>query len=57
MEKLVEDLVSGDQIVQSDLRWDRVHGVDPEQEPGMVFVTTDSAPSIRYARGTVVTVA
>ncbi|MFE3785643.1 hypothetical protein ACFXPA_46550 [Amycolatopsis sp. NPDC059090] len=56
MRKRAEHLVSGDQIVRADGRRDRVHGVDRDREPGAVFVTTDSARSVRYDRAAVVTV-
>jgi hypothetical protein len=59
----VEQLSSGDQIVQTDGRWDRVHGVGQHDEygvlvPGVVFVRTDihSSKWLRFAEGTLVKV-
>lgn len=56
-DKRVEELDSGDQIVQANRRLDRVHGVDHERDLAAVFVTTDTARDVRYDRGTTVTVA
>lgn len=55
-QRKIENVGSGDQIVQADGRWDRVHGVDREREQKAVFVTTDSARDVRYERGTLVTI-
>ncbi|QXV63563.1 hypothetical protein [Amycolatopsis sp. TNS106] len=52
----VETVLSGEQIVQADGRWDRVHGVDHEREKDAVFVTADLARDVRYAVGTLVTI-
>ncbi|MFE5565933.1 hypothetical protein ACFQ68_13185 [Amycolatopsis japonica] len=52
----IEDVVSGEQIVQANGCWDRVHGVDHEREKDAVFVTTDRARDVRYAVGTLVSI-
>jgi hypothetical protein len=52
----IENVVSGQQIVQPGGRWDRVHGVDHEREQGSVFVTTDSSRDVPYEIGTLVTI-
>jgi hypothetical protein len=59
--KPAEQLRSGDQIVQPDGRWDRVHGVgrwdeDGIEVAGVVFVRTDNHNWLRYAAGTLVKV-
>lgn len=55
-QRQIEHVQSGQQIVQADTSWDRVHGVDHEREPGAVFVTTDGAREVRYRLGTFVTI-
>ena len=47
----IEQVLSGQQIVQPDGRWDRVHGVNHD-DPDVVYVTTDRAHDVPYPRGT-----
>jgi hypothetical protein len=61
--KRAEELRSGDQIVQLDGRWDRVHGAGDQDEDGVevagaVFVRTDNHYNtwLRYPVGTLVKV-
>jgi len=57
-QRLIEDVVSGQQIVQADGRCDRVHGVDHDREPDVaVYLATDLASDVRYPLGTLVTIA
>lgn len=49
----IDQVHSGDQIIQPDGRWDRVHGVNHDH-PGTVYVTTDHARDVPYEPGTVV---
>ncbi|UKD50786.1 hypothetical protein L3Q65_00385 (plasmid) [Amycolatopsis sp. FU40] len=55
-QRKIEDVVSGEQIVQADGRGDRVHGVDRDREQGAVFVTTDRRRDVRFVVGTRVTI-